>query len=160
MSSVSSRVLKSKRDFMSGLFFIGLAAFGVYHSGQYDMGTAARMGPGYFPMMLSIGLGLLGMVILVGSFLSADKGDDGELETFHWKPLIIILGAIILFGALLKPLGLILSLLVLIIVSSLGSAERQFKEILLSCAALAIFAWLVFIKGLGLVIPVWPAFIS
>ena len=155
---LSSRI-KSQRDFLAGLFFVGLAIFGMYYSEQYDMGSAARMGPGYFPMMLSIGLGLLGTIIVVSSFIAAEKGDDGKLDKFHWKPLSIILGSIVLFGLLLKPLGLILSLVALVFFSSFGSTEKKYKEVLISCVVLSIFAWTIFIYGLGLVIPAWPAFI-
>jgi hypothetical protein len=150
--------IKNQRDYVAGLFFVGLAIVGATLSGDYDMGSPSRMGPGYFPMLLSVGLGLLGAVIIVNSFLPTKE--DGQIEKFHFKPLMIILGSIVLFGLLLKPLGLIVSIIALVVVSSIGSPEKYLKEIVLSSIFLAIFAWLVFIKGLALIIPVWPAFLN
>ena len=150
--------IKNQQDYVAGLFFIGLGIVGATLSSDYDMGTPSRMGPAYFPMLLSFGLGLLGAIITVNSFLPGNQKAD--IEKFHFKPLLIILGSIVLFGALLKPMGLIVSILVLVIVSSIGSPEKYWKEVVGSCLFLAVFAWLVFIKGLQLIIPVWPAFLN
>lgn len=150
--------IRNQQDYVAGLFFIGLGIVGATLSSDYDMGTPSRMGPAYFPMLLSFGLGLLGAIITVNSFLPGNQ--KAEVEKFHFKPLLIILGSIVLFGILLKPMGLIVSIIALVIVSSVGSPEKYVKEVVISSLFLAVFAWLVFIKGLQLIIPVWPAFLN
>lgn len=148
--------LKHQRDFVAGLFFLSLAIAGGLLSTRYRMGTSAQMGPGYFPLLLSTGLGLLGAAILIKSFLPTQE--DGTIDKFYFKPLLIVIGAITLFGFALEPLGLVLSTVLLVTISSLGSPEKKIaKEIAIASVFLATFSWAVFIKGLGLLIPVWPA---
>lgn len=148
--------IKHQRDFVAGLFFLSLAIAGGVLSTKYKMGTSAQMGPGYFPLLLSAGLGLLGAAILIKSFFPTRE--DGTVDKFHLKPLLIVIGAITLFGLALEPLGLVLSTLLLVVISSLGSPEKKIaKEIAIASVFLAAFSWAVFIKGLGILIPVWPA---
>lgn len=148
--------IKHQRDFVAGLFFLSLAIAGGVLSTKYKMGTSAQMGPGYFPLLLSAGLGLLGAAILIKSFFPTRE--DGSIDNFHLKPLLIVFGAIALFGLVLEPLGLVLSTVLLVAISSLASPEKKLvKEIAIACVFLAAFSWTVFIKGLGLLIPVWPA---
>lgn len=148
--------IKHQRDFVAGLFFLSLAIAGGLLSTKYRMGSAAQMGPGYFPLLLSTGLGLLGSAIVIKSFFPTRE--DGSIGKFHLKPLLIVIAALALFGLALEPLGLVLSTVLLVAVSSLGSPEKKHPmEISIACVFLAAFSWAVFIKGLGLFIPVWPA---
>jgi hypothetical protein len=136
-----------------GLFFAGFAQ-------QYDLGTAARMGPAYFPTVLGLLLMAIGaFVAFKGLRLEADEG-HGHVDKFHFKPLVLVLGAVIAFGLLLRPAGLIVALLALIFVSSLGSGEFKLKEILPLAIGLCLLVLAVFIWGLGLTIPVLPAFME
>jgi hypothetical protein len=151
---------RNAKDFWSGVMFI---AFGLFFAGfaqQYDLGTAARMGPAYFPTVLGLLLMAIGaFVAFKGLRLEADEG-HGHVDKFHFKPLVLVLGAVIAFGLLLRPAGLIVALLALIFVSSLGSGEFKLKEILPLAIGLCLLVLAVFIWGLGLTIPVLPAFME
>jgi hypothetical protein len=151
---------RNAKDFWSGVMFI---AFGLFFAGfaqQYDLGTAARMGPAYFPTVLGLLLMAIGaFVAFKGLRLEADEG-HGHVDKFHFKPLVLVLGAVIAFGLLLRPAGLIVALLALIFVSSLGSGEFKLKEILPLAIGLCLLVLAVFIWGLGLTIPVLPAFMQ
>ena len=153
--------IKNARDFWSGVMFI---AFGLFFAGfarQYDLGTAARMGPAYFPTMLGLLLMLIGAVIgFKGLRTDAEDGHGGAVDRFHFKPLILVLGAVVAFAMLLRPGGLIVALLALIFISSFGSGEFKLKEILLLATGLCLLVLAVFIWGLGLTIPVLPAFMQ
>ena len=154
--------IKNAKDFWSGVMFI---AFGLFFAGfarQYDMGTAARMGPAYFPTVLGLLLMAIGaFVAFKGLRAEHDEGHaHGQVDKFHFKPLGFVLGAVIAFGLLLRPAGLIVALLALIFVSSLGSGEFKLKEILPLAIGLCLLVLAVFIWGLGLTIPVLPAFME
>ena len=154
--------IKNAKDFWSGVMFI---AFGLFFAGfarQYDMGTAARMGPGYFPTALGLLLMAIGaFVAFKGLRTSHDEGHGhGDVDKFHFKPLVLVLGAVVAFGLLLRPAGLIVALLALIFVSSLGSGEFKLKEILPLAIGLCLLVLAVFIWGLGLTIPVLPVFMQ
>jgi hypothetical protein len=152
--------IKNQRDFWAGLMFIvtGLA-FGVGAYVNYSMGSAARPGPAYFPFGLGLILAMLGVMILL-SGLTKQPTDDGRVGAFAWRPLAIIILAVVLFGVLLPRFGLVVALPVLIIVSAFGGDEFHWVEAIILAAILTVFSWLVFIKGLGLTIPVLPPFLS
>lgn len=150
--------IRNQKDFWSGVMFI---AFGLFFSGfaqQYDMGTAARMGPAFFPTMLGIMLLLLGMLIAFEGL--ARVGHEGKVEPFNFKALILVLGAVIAFGLLLRPGGMVVALFALIVVSSYASPEFKLRDALLLWVGLTLLVLAVFIKGLGMTIPVWPAFMQ
>ncbi|MCS6944844.1 MAG: tripartite tricarboxylate transporter TctB family protein [Sutterellaceae bacterium] len=150
--------IRHQKDFWSGVMFfvLGLAFAGFAQ--EYDMGTAQRMGPAYFPTMLGGLLALLGLIIGIKGL--AHEAPDGAVEKFHFGPLLIVLGAVALFGLLLRPLGLVLSLAVLIAVSAYASHEFRVREVIPLAIFLIVLVLAVFIWGLGLVIPIWPAFFS
>ena len=150
--------IRNAKDFWAGVMFI---AFGLFFAGfarQYDMGSAARMGPAYFPTVLGGLLVLLGAYISVKSF--ARTAEVEEVGAFHFKPLLLVLGAVVAFGVLLRPAGLVVALAALVIISSFGSGEFKWREILPLSVGLAVLVLAVFIYGLGLTIPVLPAFMQ
>ncbi len=152
--------IKNAKDFWSGVMFI---AFGLFFAGfarNYDMGTAARMGPAYFPTVLGLLLMALGAFVAFKGMRTEPEDGHGQVDKFHFKPLGFVLGAVVAFGLLLRPAGLIVALLALIIVSSLGSGEFKLKEILPLAIGLCLLVLAVFIWGLGLTIPVLPAFME
>ena len=152
--------IKNAKDFWSGVMFV---AFGVFFAGfarQYDMGTAARMGPAYFPTVLGLLLVVIGLFVSFKGFRIEAEDGHGQVDKFHFKPLLLVLGAVVAFGLLLRPGGLLVALAALIIISSLGSGEFKWKEILPLTVALALLVWVTFIWGLGLTIPVLPAFMQ
>lgn len=150
--------LRNKQDFWSGVMFalIGLGfAFGAT---QYSMGTAARMGPGYFPFWLGICLAVLGAVVALGAL--SPKATETTVERFDFKILFIIIGSVVLFGLLLRPLGLYLSIFLLVVGSSIASFEFSWRVAVVNAIFLVVFCWLAFVKGLGLIFPLWPTFLG
>jgi Tripartite tricarboxylate transporter TctB family len=150
--------LRNKQDFWSGVMFITLGLGFAYKATSYSMGTAARMGPGYFPHWLGILMAIIGAVILLSSL--APKAEKTKVDRFDFKILGIIVGAIVLFGFTLRPLGLVISLFLLVAISSMASHEHSWKVSLLNALFLTVLCWLAFVKGLGLIFPIWPAFLG
>ncbi|MVW71463.1 MULTISPECIES: tripartite tricarboxylate transporter TctB family protein [unclassified Bordetella] len=150
--------LRNKQDFWAGAMFTLLGLGFAFIATQYQMGTSARMGPGYFPFWLGICLAVLGAVVALGAM--SPKATKTTVDRFDFKILFIIIGSVILFGALLRPLGLYLSLFLLVMASSVASYEYSFRVALVNAIFLVVFCWLAFIKGLGLIFPLWPSFLG
>jgi hypothetical protein len=138
--------------------FIGFGAFFAGFGTQYTIGTAARMGPGYFPTVLGILLMVLGLVVSITGLSS--KANEERIDRFDWRTLLIILGSVVLFGILLPRAGLVLSLLTLVLVSAFASHEFKLKEAIINAAVLIILSLVVFVWALSLQFQLWPAFIS
>ncbi len=159
--------IKSQKDFFSGLLFLIIGAAFAYGAYSYNMGTGARMGPGYFPRMLGILLAVLGAFIIFES-LTIKTPDGDKIGSWAWRPLVYIILSNLGFGVLLGGLpsiglpaaGLIASIFFVAIVASLASEEFKFKETLVLGAVLSVVSYLAFIKLLKLQFPVWPEFIS
>ncbi|MBL8521459.1 MAG: tripartite tricarboxylate transporter TctB family protein [Betaproteobacteria bacterium] len=150
--------LKNPKDFWAGVMFaaIGIGFAVVVKVNEYPMGTAGRMGAGFFPFYLGLLLAILGVAIIIES-LATEGGPVGKLA---WKPLFWVLGAVVLFGLIAKIAGLMLSIVVLVGVAAFGGHEFKWKEALLLGVGLAVFCYFVFLYGLKLPFPVWPAFIE
>ena len=151
--------IKSQRDFWSGLMFVTIGIGFAWGATYYSFGNSARPGPGYFPFGLGVILALIGALVLFKSLTIETHGGD-KIGPIAWKPLSIVLGSVALFGFLLPWLGMILTLPVLIVIAALAGDEFHLGEALVNAAVLTVGSWLVFIKGLGLVIPLWPSFIG
>lgn len=159
--------IKSRKDFVSGLMFMGVGAAFSVGATSYTVGEAARMGPGYFPMMLGALLALLGAFVLVGS-LRSERADGGAIGKIAWKPLLYIVGANLVFGILLggiptlgvPAMGLIAAIFAAVIISSMAGSRYMFRNALILAVILAIGSYLVFVLGLSLQFQVWPSFIS
>ncbi|HBH39810.1 MAG TPA: hypothetical protein DDX06_15650 [Curvibacter sp.] len=134
---------------------------------SYNIGSGARMGPGYFPLMLGILLAILGALIMFQGVVSKSETGD-KLGSVAWKPLCFIIGANVLFGILLGGLpsiglpamGLIAAIYGLTVVSSLASDKFKIVEVLILATVLAAISYGAFVKLLNLQFPVWPAFIT
>lgn len=150
--------IRHQKDFWSGVMFLaaGLAFAGFAQ--RYDLGTAQRMGPGYFPTVLGGLLAVLGLVIAIRGLAREERG--GKIEPFHLGTLAVVLGAVALFALLLRPAGLAAALLVLIGVSAYASHEFRVREVIPLALVLVALVLAVFIWGLGMVVPVWPAFME
>jgi putative tricarboxylic transport membrane protein len=150
--------IKHERDFWSGVMFIIFGALFAIVAQNYDLGTAQRMGPAFFPTILGGLLVVLGIVILLKGFGHSE--DDHAVEKFHFGPIAWVLGSVIIFGATLTKLGFVISMAILVVISSMGSHEMKWKEVIALGVGMAILTYLVFILGLKLTIPVWPWFLE
>ncbi len=148
--------IRDQKNFWSGLMFVAFGAFFVGWAQQYDMGTAARMGPAFFPTMLGGLMLLLGVIVTIEGL--ATEHADGKIEPFNFRALVLVLGSVVAFGLLLRPAGLIVALFVLICVSSFGGHEFKLRDVLLLSVGMAALVYGVFIYGLSMTIPVWPSF--
>ncbi|GAB4039747.1 MAG: tripartite tricarboxylate transporter TctB family protein [Rubrivivax sp.] len=151
--------IKSQKDFWSGLMFIAIGIGFAWGATNYSFGTSARPGPGYFPFGLGIMVALLGAIVLFKALTIETEGGD-RIGPWAWKPLFVVLGSVALFGFLLPRLGMVATLPILVVVSAYAGDEFHFGEALVNGVVLTVFSWLVFIKGLGLTIPLWPTFLG
>lgn len=150
--------IKNQKDFWAGVMFIGFGAFFAGFGTQYTFGTAARMGPAYFPTVLGIILMLLGLIVAIEGM--SPKAEEDKVKRFDWQTLLLVLGPIVLFGLLLRPLGLVLCLFMLIVVSSYASHEFNWKEALINSVVLITLSLVVFVWALKLQFQLWPYFIA
>ncbi len=148
--------IKNPKDFWAGLMFVAFGLFFVVGARNYRLGSAARMGPGYFPTLLGGLMALIGGVVFFRSL--AAKG--GKVSSIPLRVLFFITLSLLLFGYLLKPIGLVLALALLIVVSALAGHEFKVKEVLLLSTVLIVLSVVVFVKGLGLPFPLWPQFLG
>lgn len=151
--------IKSQRDFASGVMFLVIGLAFAFGATAYSFGVSARPGPGYFPLILGVMLALLGAIVLFKALTIESQGGD-PIGAIAWKPLLLILGAVVLFGLLLPRLGLFITVPVLVLIASLGGDEFHLKTVVIMAALLAVGCWLAFVQGLGLTIPLWPAFLA
>jgi hypothetical protein len=147
--------IKSGRDFWSGMMFLVVGLGFAWGALNYSFGTSARPGPAYFPFGLGLILALLGAFTIFEA-LTIETEDGEPVGSFAWRPLLVILGAVALYGFLLPRLGLFITLPVLVVLASLASEEFTWLAAVVNAVVLTIFCWLVFSKGLGLTIPLWP----
>ena len=147
--------IKSQRDFWSGLMFLLVGIGFAIGAGNYSLGTSARPGPGYFPLMLSVIMAILGAIILFKSLTIETEGGD-PVGSIAWKPLLVIVGAIVVFAVLLPRLGMLVTIPILIFIVSMAGDEFHWKGVLVSAIVLTVGSWVIFIWGLKLTIPLWP----
>jgi len=196
--------IKAPKDFWAGLMFIGFGAFFmIWALTHYQMGTAVRMGPAYFPTMLGGLMLFLGVLVLIESFamegppltlpfnivhlivavlvyvalgwIFKQAGIGGDYAILigtvalvvlsvmflrATKPLVLISAACVIYGYMMKPLGLILATGLLVFISAFGGHEFKWKEVTILFAVLIVFSILVFVKGLTLPFPICPAFME
>lgn len=151
-------MIRNRRDFYAGLMFMVIGGAFTVLAQQYKLGTAAKMGPGYFPTVLGIILFILGAIVLAGALKK--KAPILKVDTFQFDVLGYILGAIILFGLALPHLGFVVSLAILILISARASHEFSWRVSIISVIVLAIASWAIFIKGIQLQMLVWPKFLG
>ena len=151
--------IKSQKDFWSGLMFLAVGLGFAWGATNYSFGSSARPGPAYFPFGLGVLLAILGAMVWFSS-ITVETEDGDRIGSIAWKPLIIITGSVVMFGFILPKLGMIVSLPLLIIVAALAGDEFHWKDSVISVVVLTLGSWLIFIKGLNLVLPLWPSFIT
>ena len=141
--------LKNNKRFLSGIMFLGIGAVAIYIAQDYPMGTALRMGPGYFPIVLGGIIGLFGIYELIIGVLKPDpvKGN------WSLRALVILPIAAVIFGVLMEHAGFIPALIALILVSASAGDEFKLMEVALLAVGLTIMCTGIFIYGLGLPYP-------
>ena len=150
--------IRNHKDFWAGMMFL---AFGLFFAGMgtdYTFGSAARMGPGYFPTVLGVILCLIGVAVSLAS--TSRRAPAEKVHAFDWKILFFVLGPITLFGLTLDWLGLYLSLFILVVLTSFASHEFRWKATVVNALVLVILCYVVFVHSLELQFPLWPTFIS
>jgi hypothetical protein len=198
--------IKSPKDFWAGLMFIGFGLFfALWAYFNYQMGTAVRMGPAYFPFVLGGLLGFLGVLVLIEAFAMEGSGAPLRLPfsildlvgaialyavliylapkvglSTDWgtlaatlvlsvlavlyrpqaKALVLISAACVVYGYIMKPAGLVIATATLVFISAYGGHEFKWKEVVILYVILIVFSVLVFVKGLTLPFPLWPAAFS
>jgi len=142
--------IRNPKDFLAGVLYTGIGLGAIVIAHGYRMGTATEMGPAYFPTVLGGLLIVIGVIAVVRSLLAPGEAIGG----FAWKSVALVLGATILFGALARTAGLVPAVFVLVIASAYASIRFRWRPTLALAAALALFCVLVFIKGLGVPLPI------
>jgi hypothetical protein len=159
--------IKSQKDFFAGLMFMVAGIAFAWGATNYTIGEGARMGPGYFPLVLGIILALIGVAVVFEA-LVVETEDGEKIGAFAWKPLFFIIAANVVFGIMiggipkigLPAMGLIVGIYALTFVASLAGEEFNAKEVAILATALAVLSYLAFIVLLNLQFPVWPTFLT
>ena len=149
--------IKSPRNFWAAVMFVGFGGFfAIWAFANYQMGSAVRMGPAYFPAVLGGLLVVLGLIVMAESV--AVQGPP--VPAINFRPLILISVACVIYGYIMKPAGLIVATAALVFISAYGGHEFKWKEVVILYVALIIFSLLVFVKGLTLPFTICPAFME
>ncbi|MBC7548185.1 MAG: tripartite tricarboxylate transporter TctB family protein [Polaromonas sp.] len=159
--------IKSQKDFFSGLMFMGVGVAFAWGATTYNVGEGARMGPGYFPLMLGVLMTILGAAITFKALVVESVGGD-KIGQWAWKPLIFVILANLVFGVLLAGLpsvkfpefGLIVAIYALTFIASIAEPGWKVKNTFILATVLAAGSYLAFVVVLKLQFPVWPSFIT
>lgn len=170
--------IKSQKDFWSGVMFIVVGLGFAIGAAEYSLGPAcaaqdpcatslwgrfmqlsAKPGAGFFPLGLGLLQAVLGAIVLFKA-LTLETHEGDPIGKIGWKPLGLIFLSVVLFGFAIPYLGMFIALPLLVIVSSLAGDEFRWKEVIVNCIVLTVGSWLIFIKGLSLIIPLWPSFLA
>lgn len=159
--------IKSQKDFFAGLMFMVVGIAFAWGATTYNVGTGARMGPGYFPLMLGVLMAVIGAAITFTALVVESEGGD-KIGKIAWQPLFFIIAANVIFGALLAGVpalgipafGLIVGIYALVFVASMAESGWKFKTTFILATVLAIGSYLAFVVALKLQFPVWPSFIT
>ena len=143
-------MIRSPKDFWTGLIYVFFGSSAVLIAREYGMGTALRMGPGYFPTVLGFLLALIGIISLVRSFIATGSPIGG----LAFKGLLLVVGSTVVFGFIVRGAGLAIALPALVIMSAYASVRFRWGPSLAVAAGLTLFCVFVFLKGLGVPLPV------
>ena len=150
--------IRNQRDFGAGVMYILIGLFFAIVATRYQYGTAAKMGPGYFPFWLGMLMAAMGLLVLVRSL--GAKATIEAIPKFNFKVIGLITGSIILYGILLPKMGFIVAVLVLVMIASSASKEFSWKVALINAVVLIAFTYSVFVIGLKLQFPLLPFFLQ
>jgi hypothetical protein len=159
--------LKNQKDFFSGVLFMAIGVSFAWSASRFSIGSAANMGPGYFPVLLGGLLTLLGGV-LVFKALVFETEDGGRIGRWAWRPVGFVVLANLVFGMAIgglssvgiPPMGLVLAIFALTVLAAKAGSEFHWKEVLVLASVLALGSYLTFVVLLKLQIAIWPAFLK
>jgi len=143
--------VKSPQDFGAGLVFLAIGIAGLYFGRELAFGTSARMGPGYFPTLLSILIIVIGLVL----GLQGVTVEGPPIERVQLRPISFIIAAILIFGFLIDSVGLALTAVALTVFASYARHDVKPLESIVLGVGLALFTVLVFVYVLGQALPAW-----
>lgn len=152
--------IHNTKNLWSGLMFMAFGITFAIGSTEYQVGTSARMGPGYFPMMLGILMSVLGAIVTFSAFKPFEGEGDAHVSPIDFRSVLLVLLAIGAFALLLPKLGFIVALAALVFIGALASHEFSVKESVMLFVGLTILALIVFIWGLELQMSVLPPFLK
>lgn len=147
--------LLKNRDFLAGSLFMAAGAIFFWFTRDYSLGTGRRMGPGYFPTMLSMLLMLIGAGVLLASLRSKE-----QVTGFVWRGFISVIVGTVLFGVLIRDAGILVAVAVLVLVSAAGNPQTRWPPMAGLAIGMAVFCYGIFVKVLGLPIPVLGPWLS
>lgn len=142
--------IRNTKDFWAGALYLAVGLAAMWIARDYDMGSATRMGPAYFPTVLGGLLALIGAAAVLRSFFGAEE----RIGVFAYNAALLVCGGAVLFSVLLRGAGLVIALIVLVLVSSYASIRFRWSSAALLALGLAVFCVLVFVRGLGVPLPV------
>jgi len=159
--------IKSQKDFFAGLMFTVVGVAFAWGATTYNVGSGARMGPGYFPLMLGIVMAIIGLIVMFTG-LTVETATGDPIGKWAWRQVFFILGANLAFGVLLGGLpsfgipamGLIIAIYALVIIAAQAGTKHALPSVLALATVLAIGSYIAFIWALKLQIQVWPTFIT
>jgi hypothetical protein len=143
--------VKHPQDFWAGILFLIFGGIAAWMVRAYNFGSATRMGPGYLPAVLAWGLIGLGAFLIMRALLQS--GDP--IQRSMWRPQLLIVAAIVVFGLLIERVGLVPAVIASTIVASLASNEMRWRETLVLAAGLAALCAGLFVKLLGQPLALW-----
>ena len=149
--------IKNMKDFCAGIIFLLFGIATMFLATNYQIGTAARMGPGYFPFVLGGMMTVLGVIIFAKALASHERAQ--RIAPIRLRPLFFVLLAVVLFGLLLPSMGLVFSSVMLVILSSLASYEFKLRDAVINSVVLLIISLAVFVYFLQIQAPAWPVFL-
>lgn len=142
--------LRNPKDFWTGIIYIAFGMSAIIIARDYGLGTARKMGPAYFPAILSSILIVIGIISLIRSFLRPGSA----VGRFTFRGLLLVLGATVLFGLLIRGAGLIIAMPILVIVSAYANQMFNWRTSITLALGLTVFCILIFLKGLGIPLPI------
>lgn len=146
--------IRAPRDFWAGVMFAVIAAVAFVTARGYSLGTPTKMGPGYFPVALSLVLGALGLVLVARSLVLTGE----PVERLHLRPVGVLVLAIVAFGLMIPKLGLAISLGTVTAFSAAAGTQFRLREVALLTLVVTLLSVAIFIYALRLPLAVWPSF--
>ncbi len=140
-----------RADLWSGLMFVAFGAFALWAGADYPQGVPSRIGPGYLPRLLGMLLACIGIGLMFRAWWTTETVD----AKVAWRPLLLILAAVVAFALVFEASGLVPAVLATVAIANSAASENKWTTAVVLGAILAFFAWALFVKGLALPLPVW-----